>query len=217
MTGNNIIAGLLAGLLGMPGDLFSRIFLFNCTLDKAWTMMLFLPPMSFVTGILYFIGKIEKGTESCGTAFDSYIFIIPVLTILFKIGFKYLIENDFISTGITFFLTVVMYAVIRMLKYNSRCKNLFQEKYKGFGKQQVIKGITTSLITNLVIAVLNAVSPFAMMIPVLGFAFRIWSYLGNVPGLQTALPLMIAHIITNLLENNKSRMISTCCKPEDGC
>lgn len=217
MSKNNIIAGLMAGLLGTPGDLISRILFFNCSMDKAWTLLFCLPPLSFITGILYFMGKIEAGTESCGSAFDAFTLVIPILTILFKMFIPRVIENNLASSALSFLLILIMYAAIRTFKYSTRCKTMFLEKYKGIGKTQLTKAITMALITNLIIVVFNALSPFGRFIPVIGIAFRIWGYLGKVPGLQTALPLTLAHIISNLQENNKSKMISTCCNPEDKC
>lgn len=217
MTGNNVIAGLMSGFLGTPGDLMSRILFYNCSIDKPWTMLFFLPPMSFVTGMLYFLDKIEKGTESCGTAFDAFVVVIPFLTILFKMGFDYLIKNKMLSTAVSFFLIITMYAAIRMVKYNSRCQNMFKDKYKGFGKLQITNAITVSVVTNLLIMGLNLLAPFCVKIPIIGIAFRIWALLKKIPGLQIALPLTFSHVITNLIENNKSKMLSICCNQSDGC
>jgi hypothetical protein len=217
MAGQNIVAALMAGLLGAPGDLLSRILFYNCSMDKAWTMFFFFFFISFVSGFFFLLNKIEPGTEPCSKSFDAFIIVIPILTILFKVLIPYLIENKLISTALTFILLVIMYAIIRMVKYNSSCKIMFAEKYKGPGKTQLIKAATTALITLLAIAIFNALSPFGQMIPIIGIAFKIWGFLGKVPGLQTALPLTLAHIITNLLNNNKSNMITTCCNPEDNC
>lgn len=91
---DRIISGLLAGLFGAPGDLASRMYFYNCSIDKPWTMLLPLPPFSFVSGFMYFTGKIEKGPYGCTKSLDDFLFIIPIATIIISYTIDFLFSHE---------------------------------------------------------------------------------------------------------------------------
>lgn len=217
MVANNIIAGLLTMFLGSFGDLISRIMFLNCSIDKSWSMLFFLPPLSFISAGMHFLNKIEKSELSCGTIFDLYFIVIPVIAILINnLLPKLITNNDMLLNSVTFIIMLIIYAVIRIVKYNEKCKLMFN-KYKGINNSLVARAFLTSFIVNSISILINIIAPYARMIPVLGIPFLIWDSIGNIPGGQTTIALVFAHLINNLNENNKSYMTSKCCKFDDNC
>ncbi len=215
MVADNVKAGLMTLFLGGVGDIISRVLWYNCSVDKAWTLLLFMPPLSIVSAIFYFLNKIEKGAQTCGFAADAFLYIIPIVTILLSVLISQLMSNEeddnsILSSIITIFSIFVLYMIIRMYKLSRTCDNVFKEKYKGFNMDLAKRAFFISLITNGCIAIINTISPFLEIVPVVGMGFSIWGFLDYVPGLQHALLLTLSHYITNLIENMPNTLESKC-------
>jgi hypothetical protein len=210
MVSDNVKAGLLTLFLGGPGDLASRILWYNCSISKPWTMAFMIPPFSIVSAIMHFTGKIEKATQGCLSSFDFFLFIIPIFSIILEMFIPRLIENDMISTALTLLATFIMFMVIRTYKSASMCNVHFQEKYTGYNTKIITQNALISLTTIGIIKLFNMIAPFGEFIPVVGIAFRVWGFMGMVPGLQTALPLTFVHFILNLYQNVPDNMRGMC-------
>jgi hypothetical protein len=213
MVGNNVKSGLMTLFLGSIGDIASRSMWLNCSVDKPWTMLFFLPPLSIVSAIMHFMNKIEKGSLSCMSAVDIPLFLIPIMTILLAFTIPMMIgEPGFLSNFLLMISVFILFVVIRMYKSNKMCKVHFPDKNKGFNFNHVKRALLISLIVNGVIALFNVFAPYGVRIPVVGIGFRIWGYVGMVPGLQHALPLTISHFILNLHENVPNKLEDVCLK-----
>jgi hypothetical protein len=212
MVADNIKAGLMTLCLGGIGDIISRVVWYNCSVNKAWTMLFFMPPLSIVSAIFYFLDKVEKGAMKCGDSFDWFMYAIPIMSICVNFFLPYLFEDeDSILPSILSVVTMfVMYAVIRMYKTTNSCNTIFREKSKGFNINIVKRALLISLITNSVIFAFNSISPFLEFVPIVGTAFSIWGFLDYIPGLQHALLLTLSHFIINLNENSRSTIENVC-------
>ena len=211
MVGDNIKAGLLTLILGSFGDLASRSIWLNCSVDKPWTLLFALPPLSIVSAIMHFLKKIEKGSLSCMSAVDIPLFIIPIMTVLLAFIIPKIIEQPKFVPKLIFFISVfILFAVSRMYRTNKMCKVHFPDKNKGFNSKHVIRAFLISAVVNGIIGLFNIIAPYGQRLPVVGFAFRLWSYLGFLPGLQHALPLTISHFVMNLYENVPSKLENVC-------
>lgn len=210
MVADNIKAGLLTLFLGGFGDLISRVTWYNCSIDRSWTLLFVLPPLSIVSSLMYFFDKVEKSSMSCGSAFDWFLLIIPFFTILTNVLTNEFIESSFITSIISFVVILSLYAMVRMYRVNKVCKESFNNKYKGFNKSIIKKSFFISLVTNLAITIFNILAPYGSFIPIIGIGFRAWNYLRYIPGLQHALILILAHFITNLRENISSKIEDVC-------
>jgi hypothetical protein len=211
---DNIKAGLLTLFLGAIGDIISRTVWYNCSIDRAWTMLFALPPLSIVPAVFYFLNKIEKAELGCKTAFDIFLFILPVLTIAIEFAAGHFIESDMVFYIVTFIAIFALYAMVRTYRTNKNCELLFKDKNKGFNWSIVKRALFVSLVTNGAISTFNALSPFGEFIPIIGIGFRLWGYLGNIPGLQHAILLTIAHFVMNLKENLPETLEDVCTKGE---
>lgn len=212
---DNVKAGMLTMFLGSFGDLLGRMLFLNCSIDKLWTMFFFLPPLSFISAGMHFLNKIKKSELPCKTIFDIYFIVIPVIALLVNNFLPRLItDNDMLLKSITFIIMLIVYAVIRIVKYNEKCKLIFN-KYDGISGGLVARAFLTSFIVNSVAILINIIAPYAQMIPILGVPFKIWDLIGYIPGLQPSIILFFAHLFNNLNENNSSYMVSICCKSDD--
>lgn len=213
MVADNIKAGLTTLFLGSVGDLASRTIWLNCSVDKAWTMLFFLPPLSIVSAIMHFLNKVEKGTLSCMSAVDIPLFIIPIMTIMLAFLIPMMInEPNFMPNLLLIISVFILFAVIRMYRSNKMCKEHFKEKYTGFKSNQIARAFLISAVVNGIISIFNMVAPYLQRLPVIGIGFRIWGYVNIIPGLQHALPLTLSHFILNLYENVPNKLENVCLK-----
>jgi hypothetical protein len=212
MVSDNLKAAGLSLVFGTAGDVFSRMMWFNCSIDKFWTTLFVLPPMSIVTAIMYFMGKIEKANLPCVSAIDWFLLMIPVLGISFTFLLSKMIENGNIITALTLISMMVLFMMVRMYKYNTMCKVHFPDTNTGFNSNYIVRAGLISVAINMVIFIINMMAPYLQMIPVIGMAFRLWGMLKIIPGAQHVLPLTFAHLIMNLYDNLPSNLESTCIK-----
>jgi hypothetical protein len=212
MVSDNIKASLLTLFLGSIGDIASRSVWLNCSVDKAWTMLFFLPPLSVISAYFHFMNKIEKGSLSCMSAVDFSLFMIPIMTILLAFSIPMMTGPGFLSNLLLMISIFVLFAVVRMYKSNKMCKVHFPDKNKGFNFNHVKRALLISLVVNGMISLFNLLSPYARAIPVVGLGFRAWYYVGKINGLQHALPLTISHFIINLYENVPNKLEDVCTK-----
>jgi hypothetical protein len=210
MVADNIKAGLLTLFLGGFGDMLGRAIWLNCSVDKAWSMLFFLPPLSIVSAIMHFMNKIEKASLGCMSAFDWFMITIPIFTIMLAMIIPKLIANGSIASAISVITIFILYAIIRMYKVNEKCKIHFTDKYKGFKSSQAGRAFLESLIVVGLIQLFNFLAPYGGFIPVVGIGFRAWNALNMIPGLQTAIPLTFIHFITNMYENVPSKLDANC-------
>lgn len=211
--GNNLKAGFLTLALGSAGDLASRAIWLNCSIDKPWTMLFALPPLSVVSAFMHFLKKIEKGSLTCMDAVDIPLFIIPVMTILLAFIIPKIIkEPNYLPTLLLIISTFILFAVSRMYRSNKMCKVHFGDNNKGFGANHILRACLISAVINGIVFLFNMAAPYGEMLPVVGIPFTIWGLLGNVPGLQQAIPLTIAHFGFNLYDNVKSNLEKLCNK-----
>ena len=214
MVSNNIKAAGLSLLFGTAGDLFSRMWWFNCSVDKLWTTLFMLPPLSIVTAYMHFMGKIEKAGPNCGSAFDWFLLIMPMIGIMLSMLLPKMIESGNIIQAITLLSSFAMFMMVRLYKYRKMCKIHFPDTETGFNSNHIVRAGVTSAVVNIIIVVINMLAPYLKMLPVIGIAFRIWGMLGMIPGLQHVLPLTVAHLIINFYENLQSHLEPICI--EDG-
>lgn len=213
MVADNIKAGLMTLFLGSIGDLASRSIWLNCSVDKAWTMLFFLPPLSIISSIMYFLNKVEKGALSCMSAVDIPVFLIPIMTIMLGFLIPIIIgESRFISSFLFIISIFILFAVCRMYRSNKMCKVHFKEKYTKFKSNQIIRAFLISAVANGIISLFNTIAPYLQRLPIVGIGFRLWSYLDIIPGLQHALPLTLLYFIINLYENVPNNLENVCLK-----
>lgn len=215
---SNIIAGILSLLFGSLGDIISRIVYFNCSVDKIWTLFFVMPPLSIVTAVLYFMGKIQPGI-SCASLFDVFLIIIPVVTVLLSLLLPLVInqQNDSDSQSILYTITlmtlyITLFTTARVYKYYKACDATNKDKEKPFGKM-IMTGFLRSLATNFAILFFNWISSlyYLQMIPVVGTAFTLWNLLGEFsPGIQFAIPLTLSHFVLNITENSPDFIKTVC-------
>jgi hypothetical protein len=214
---SNIIAGILSLLFGIIGDIISRVIWFNCSVDKIWTLFFVMPPLSIVTAVLYFMGKIKPAPLSCGSIFDIFLVLIPVVVIILSKLLPMVVnqydENDaetvlykiiFMTLAVTFF------ALARIYKYYKACDKTGRESK---GSSIMLNGFLRSLGANLSIMAFNWVTSLdvVQMIPVIGTPFTLWNLLGEFsPGIQHAIPLTLAHLVFNISENSVDFVDSIC-------
>lgn len=121
-----ILVGLIPG-----GQLYARVFLLDCSLDKMWLLfpIFFFPPFSFIFAIMMKMGKIAKG--KCGKPYD-WNMLIPIITRFVILIFSsflidYITENSIvkfillITTVVIQFISVAIPFGIRIYK---ECKNI---------------------------------------------------------------------------------------------
>lgn len=212
MPSDNIKAGLMTLFLGSIGDIASRSIWLNCSIDKPWTMLFSLPPISAISAFFHFTNKIEKGSQGCMSAVDFSLFMIPIMTILLAVTIPMMTGPGFVSNLILMISIFALFAVVRMYKSNKMCKVHFPDKNKGFNFNHVKRALLISLVVNASIAVFNVLAPFLVMIPLVGTGFRVWGYAKIIPGLQTALPLFLVSFILNLYENSPNKLEDVCTK-----
>jgi hypothetical protein len=210
MVSDNVKAGLLTLFLGSFGDLASRIIWFNCSIDRAWTMLFGIPPFSLISALMYFFKKIEKASLPCMSAFDFSLIIIPILTILLAYMLPKMIENDMISNVVFIISVCVLFVVTRMINSLKMCKVHFEERNIGPAGKHILRALLYSVVINGAILGFNYLAPYGAMIPKIGIGFRLWGYLNFVPGLQHAIPLTLMHFIMNLYDNVPNKLENLC-------
>jgi hypothetical protein len=217
MVSNNIKAGLATLFFGSLGDLASRVMWLNCSVDSSWTLFFAIPPISIVSAIMYFFGKVESGVNPCGDSFDWFLILIPIITILTESLAKEFIESKTIFYIITFLVLFAMYGMIRIYKANKMCKQHFKEqteKRQGFNWNLVKRGLFLSLITNVIIFSVDALAPYGISIPFVGKLVKFFKDFDYVPGLKHAAILTFVHFYMNLKENIKPTLENVCIKDD---
>lgn len=211
---SNIIAGILTLLFGALGDIISRVIWFKCSTDKIWTLLFIMPPFSIVSAIMYFMGKIQSAPLSCGSIFDVFLILIPVVIIVLSKLLPKIIDDDdgeSLIYKITFIsIATTVFALARIYKYYQACNKMDQQSKTG---SVLVNGILRSMAANFGVLAFNwlASTSFLQLIPIVGTPFTLWSALGEFsPGLQHAIPLTMIHFILNIGENSDDFIKSIC-------
>jgi hypothetical protein len=121
-----ILVALIPG-----GQLYGRVALLDCSLDKPWLLIpiFFFPPFSFIFAILMKMGKIKKG--KCGKPYD-WNMLIPIITriviMLFTMTAIDYITEDTIIKSIILATTLVIQFIALIIPFAIRtykeCKNI---------------------------------------------------------------------------------------------
>lgn len=210
MIADNIKGGLLTLFLGAFGDIISRTMWYNCSVDKLWTILFFIPPLSIGSSIFYFMDKIAKSPLECSEASDWFLLIIPIVVFITGFLSSKFLKNPVLSFLVPIIVYFALYAIVRMIRTTDKCTKHFKDKSKGFNISIVKRALMLSLTTNGMIMFFNFAAPFLGMIPYLGVPFRGWHLLEKIPGLQHALVLTLAHYIENLRENLPDTIKDSC-------
>lgn len=181
--------GLLTLFLGAPGQLYTRIEDLNGSLDKPWLLLFFVPPLSIVSSIWFFLDWVEKGQG--GDPVDEFLFILPFSSIIFSYIFYNLCDtSDFISTPLILIFNIMTFAAARIIRKSKDCPNKDNLSY-GRAFHTGIMASTTAMLANLS-------TTFLSFIPFIGIAFSLWGFLGYIPGLDVGLLCAIINIFLNM-------------------
>lgn len=182
---------------GLPGDVFSRFMWQNCSVDKLWVSMLCpIPPLSLVPAIMYFLGYIEKGIDSCSSSVDMYILILPIVIFIMSLLFNNLIQNAMLSYLLFIGASFMIFVLFRYLKYSDICTNVKNKNTNN----QIKSAFLNSFIVFFAIVMIDFVAPYAQSLPLIGLPFRVWE-MGNNIMITKPLFLTALHFILNLYAN----------------
>lgn len=211
MVGNNVYAGILTLLTGSIGDIISRITWYNCSVSNIWTLLFAMPPLSIVTSIMYFLNKIEPGTESCSSSFDMFLVILPItiIVVAYLLGYVMDESSDVLLYIIQLIISFVIFTAIRYYKNIQICNKTYPNlpaKHEQYIKDALMKaGIGVGAA-----AFISIIAPYLSHIPIVGAAFKMIDYMGYIDGLQLAVVLTIFDVLYNLYGNLPNSQQAIC-------
>ena len=211
MVGDNIYAGVLTLLTGSIGDILSRILWYNCSVSNIWTLLFMMPPLSIVTSVMYFLNKIEPGTNSCGSSFDAFLIILPITIIVMAYLLGYLMDesSDMLIFIVQIIVAFLIFATIRFYKNVQICDKNYPNAPAKDG-QYISDALMKAGIGVGAATFLSIIAPYASFIPIVGIAFRVIDYMSYIEGLQFAVILTIFDLMYNLYGNLPSSQQAIC-------
>jgi len=211
MVGDNVYAGVLTLLTGSIGDIISRILWYNCSVSNIWTLLFMMPPLSIVTSVMYFLNKIEPGTNSCGSSFDAFLIILPITIIVMAYLLGYLMDesSDTLVYIIQLVIAFLIFATIRFYKNVQVCDKNYPNAPAKDG-QYINDALMKAGIGVGVSAFISIIAPYASFIPYIGVPFTVIDYMSYIEGLQLAVMLTMFDLVYNLYGNLPGSQQSIC-------
>lgn len=211
----NILAGVLTLFGGTAGDMLSRVLWFNCSISHPWTMLMVMPPLSIISAIMYFMGKIQAGVNPCSSSFDLFysifisIFTIGTFMLLPSLlNDKTSIESEGVKKLIILIVLFIMLLICRTIKSKTICTTA--------SKSWTLTSALTheaklAIMSVAVVQFIEFLIPRLMYVPIIGIFARIWVSIGSmIPGATFGVMLAIMHFISNLYDNDPTVLANFC-------
>jgi hypothetical protein len=204
--GKMTLLGVLLYTLIPFGQLWTRVFDYNGSVDMWWFLLPFFlfPPLQFIPIIMFYLGYIKEGKG--GKVFDSYLWI-PIIT---KFCVKFL-GGLILPPRIAYiFGEVVMIISIMITKYlhtKDSCKYINKElsvtssKFGDFFMDAVFENGAAGIFS-LIIG----------FIPIIGAIFRALSMIGPLNNIMVLIMYMFGYMAVYIVQNmfEQTDMSSLC-------
>lgn len=191
--------------LGPLAQLYVRIFALQGSLDKAWLMLLSIPPLSIIPALLMYFGYVADGQG--GQPYDMYMLMPVALTMIGSFTADKLDDMDF-----NIFFQMIARMVIPLAggitAFYIRDKNNCDQRKAAYLKQNpngtyaenslILKSVSNALIAQGWATLINSIIYY---IPFVGIILTILAYIPLMEYVILAVLYSTIYILINMFNN----------------
>ena len=209
MTSISIWQLMAVIFLGPLGQLYVRIFALQGSLDKAWLMLLSVPPLSLIPGLMMYFGRVADGEG--GKPYDWYMLAPIILTMIGSFAADKLDDMDY-----NIFFQMIARMVIPLaggitafyIRDKTNCNQKRDEYLKNNpdGKYEqnsmIMKSVSNALIAQGWAVLINTLVYY---IPYVGTALTVLAYIPMMEYIILAIIYSTIYILINMFNNRDAQ------------
>ena len=187
--------GLIFYTLMPFGQLWTRMFDYNGSIDMAWFFIPFfmIPPLQFIPVLLIYLGYIKEGKG--GKIYDGYVWIPIITKLVMQMGGRMIIpENYFFWVSEAIVLTSII--ITKYLHTADSCKVANKQLSTSVTKFQTT--FTDAIFENGVAGIFNVLIGF---IPILGWILMAISMIESLNNIMVFVFWMLGYMFIYTIQN----------------